>query len=124
MYWLGTVAMFTTGSCCLPVAFLFSERNKPHSFAFSAVPTAQKLRASMTCSGDFRISERFSTQSVRGQPGLRDGTEDFCMAQILKGLINHITDLGFFFSFLVSYFNQRIGCGQVFGLRTISLVAL
>lgn len=54
MYWLGTVEMFTAGSCCLPVASLSNERNKPHFFAFPIVPTAQKQRASMTCSGDFK----------------------------------------------------------------------
>lgn len=53
---------------------------------------------------------------------LRDDTEASCMAPILKGLVNHNTDLGFFF-FLVSDFNLGIRhFGQDFGLKKIILV--
>lgn len=117
MHWLRTLEIFTSGSCCLLVASLFNERNKPISLGFSVIPTAQKQRARMTCSGNFKDFRKVRGQSLRGQPKLIDDTEDICMAQIWK-------DLRFRIFFLVSYFNQGIRHGRVFGLRTITLVAL
>lgn len=53
---------------------------------------------------------------------LRDDTGAICMAQILKGLVNRVTDIEFFF-FLASHFNQGVRhFGQDFGLRKIILV--